>query len=80
MNISQCITTCLLCEEYIYSVILDAIAVNFLRGRDSVLESENIISVCLQVNPGEFMTERSVTFNVFSVDNAETTGMNDDFN
>ena len=47
---------------------------NFVKARDSVLESENNIAVCLQVTPGDFMTERSVTFSVFSIDIAEVTG------
>lgn len=56
------------------SIISDAIAIHFTRAQDTVLESEGTIGVCLQVNPGDFVIERSVTFGAFSVNNPETTG------
>lgn len=54
-------------------IVPDAIAVNFLMAQGSVEESENL-EVCLQVNPGPFMTQRFVSFDVFTVGGMENSG------
>lgn len=74
-----CLTTsqCKLASDHVTTYIFivpDEIVVNFNLAEDSVRESENNFRVCLQVNPGPFMTQRSVQFNVFSVEDVENVG------
>lgn len=54
-------------------VVPDVVAVHFLMAHDSVRESDNL-QVCLQVNAGLLITQRNVSFSVFTVGGIENSG------